>query len=168
MSMEHFEKIIPLASLTTKGCSTFRARSSLLYIEVYEMLKKIPPRLQKQLPYTNLTTNISDHTFKTLSVMRIHAINISVESFFLSLRTIQKNAKLTGSSAIDRMVHFFKKTRNRRRSDSLPWSPSSMRGKSRHYRKCHTLYHALKAKYAILDNPGPGIPGNMAGLTNTH
>lgn len=168
MSMEHFEKIIPLASLTTKGMFYLScAFEPTLHPKFTEMLKKIPPRLQKQITFTtNLTTNISDHTFKTLSVMRIHAINISVESFVPSVyEQSRKNAKYDRFIGnLDRMVHFFKKDP---KSPPIRFITLVTKLNAREVpaiiEKCHTLYHAFESeiRYPWI-TPGPwNTPANM-------
>jgi sulfatase maturation enzyme AslB (radical SAM superfamily) len=168
MTMEHFEKVLPLASLTLTGSFYLScAFEPTLHPKFTEMLKKIPPRLQKQIVFTtNLTTNISDHTFETLSVMRLNQINISVESFKPEIfEQCRKNAKYERFiNNLERLVHYFKKEPNspRIRFITLVTKLNAQEIPSI-IEKCHTRYHAFESeiRYPWI-NPGPwNTPGNI-------
>jgi len=161
MTMEHFEKIIPIASLASKGMFYLScAFEPTLHPKFFEMLKKIPHNLQKQITFTtNLTTNISDNTFEKLSAMRIHAINISIESFVPEIyEQSRKNAKYDRFIGnLDRMVYFFKKEP---KSPPIRFITLVTKLNAQEIpsiiEKCHTLYHAFEneIRYPWI-TPGP-------------
>jgi hypothetical protein len=168
MSKDHFERILKLVPLTYGGNFLIScAFEPTLHPNFLEMLQVIPVHNQKKIAFTtNLSTNISDNIFETLSTMQLHHINISLESFKPEVyETCRRNAHYDHFiSNLERLTYYFDKEP---KSPPIRFITLVTRLNSQEIpdiiRRCHTQYHAFENEIRYpWTIPGPwNTPGSI-------